>query len=395
MRTSILIVFAFLTLAGCTSSLVSHTLPADECRILAKKRVVAKRGKQPRLNPNYSMRTESPNSPARPLPKVTSDLIIFHDAKNAPDMYAGIGPVIPEDPVITRRVTKMIDEKSEAIENTSLQRADVVTAPPRIRSNIAAPVTPINWSIPAMIAAAVLCSMALLTAFAPSFMRVSAWAARHPVGARVAIAGIHTVTIGGAMLTGIDLANQGDRLPVSVMGMAGAVVVTGFLAYPNAVFSLANFTNNFLRRKICEMLVFAGGTAMVFTGANLMTHTATDTQRYQNTFQQTEQRAQLVPAYKANNTITVETVKARDPDPPRGKRTGLKIVTIILFVAAILGVAGLSCAIACAGHELLALLVFIGGEAGLIIAMISILRSLSGKKRAKRPRTVQPVPAGT
>ncbi len=247
-----------------------------------------------------------------------------------------------------------------------------------------------DWFFPAMMAGALVCSLALLAGFATVLMHISAWAARNPVASRVAITGIHAVAIGAALTAGVVAANEGDIVPVSVLGVGCAAAVAAILAYPATAFSLENFTSRFIRRKTCEMLLFAAGTSMVYTTANITTRAAQDT----NTSHISEQLTQLTSNTQIQDAPSVERVKAKDPDPPRKKRMGLKILVIVLFVVATVGIGALSCSLSCAGHELAALLVLALGEGALIFGFVASLRALGGKKTTKRSRETQPVPAG-
>ncbi len=395
MRIPLLILATLLVLAGCSSFFVSstHPLSADECKILSKKRVVSRPGKQPRLRPNYTMRSETPRSPIR---ENSNEPIEFTLADNGelPVFYASTNTTIPGPPSNTAPALNRPDAKIE-FEPAPSNTVDVEHS--STETFLFAPVeTHTEWLTPAMLAGSLICSVALLAGFAPVFMRVSAWAARHPVAARMMIASAHTATATGAFLAGSTLADNGERLPASMLVISGGVAIAGLLAHPGGAFSLGTFTTDYIRRKACEMLLFAGGTAMLFTVANLNAHSSLNVGHHYEYARHTESSEKFVPDDKKSSAVTIKRVKTKDPEPKRRRYIGLKILVIALFSLATLGVAGLSCALACEGYELGAALLLFLGEGAMIFFLIISWRSINRKvgKRA-REQKVEPVPVGT
>ncbi len=71
-----------------------------------------------------------------------------------------------------------------------------------------------------------------------------------------------------------------------------------------------------------------------------------------------------------------------DQDTPKKNKTGLIIISILVALALIAGVAALSCSIGCAGSEALAAIVAVVGIALIIFLLIKVI------KRINHPRTV-------
>jgi hypothetical protein len=71
-------------------------------------------------------------------------------------------------------------------------------------------------------------------------------------------------------------------------------------------------------------------------------------------------------------------------DPSKGEKVLLVILSILVALGLLYLVAALSCSIACSGSEAIALLVAIGGTAGVILLLIFVIRAIYGKRRKKK-----------
>ncbi len=71
----------------------------------------------------------------------------------------------------------------------------------------------------------------------------------------------------------------------------------------------------------------------------------------------------------------------QDPDTPKKNKTGLIIISVLVAIGLIIGVAALACNISCAGSEALAAVVAVVGIALVIFLFIKVL------KRINHPRT--------
>jgi hypothetical protein len=92
---------------------------------------------------------------------------------------------------------------------------------------------------------------------------------------------------------------------------------------------------------------------------------------------------------KNNYSDSVQPTKSKSDSSSKGEKIGLTILVSIAFLAAVYGVAALSCSIACSGNEGLAAGVLFGGIALSILLLVVLLKKIWNK--SKRKAAVQPV----
>lgn len=87
----------------------------------------------------------------------------------------------------------------------------------------------------------------------------------------------------------------------------------------------------------------------------------------------------------------VRAIKA-DPTISKGERTALIILSVILALIAIMGVASLACNLSCSGSDAAALVVGVGGTALVIFLLVKVIRSINRKAGRLQPPEGDAVP---
>jgi hypothetical protein len=230
-----------------------------------------------------------------------------------------------------------------------------------------------------------LMSLGLMRKFADKAMKVSAWSAHHPRTAKGIIAGIQTVGSLGALIAGHYFAREGAMLSESAPLYALAGLGASAALYPRSSKRLQSFTGSYLRQKYCHMGAFTTGLALSFClGGSLASpppgHAIAENvsvSRYTSELHSTDQRSGI--------TFALE---QEDPPKKNGK-AGAIAVSIILYVAAMLVIAALSCNLSCSGMPGLAIIVAVGVGGIATLIFVAGIRSIN-KNRQVKPR-VQPV----
>ena len=97
----------------------------------------------------------------------------------------------------------------------------------------------------------------------------------------------------------------------------------------------------------------------------------------------------------SNISLEEREFKTSQEPKKKGLSTGAKITLTVLAVAAAAGLflllAGLSCNIACAGYEVMAWIVFLGGNFGNIALLVYAIKSIFGKNKKQKQRQAQAI----
>jgi hypothetical protein len=220
-------------------------------------------------------------------------------------------------------------------------------------------------------------SMAAFRMFSSQLIRISAWCAHHPKSTKGILACLHTIAGVGAFACGEILASENQLLGSEVIGIASATAALSALAYPKKAFSLGQFTSGYLRHKACDTMLFVSGAAMVAAAGNHSYSSLNHGLLYTAAVDLDSTSASLQGGPFAHFSNDDERVA--DPGPqPKKNRGARKAAVIFGFIVLTLGVSVASCAIACAGQGVLAIVFLAGFETLLVLWLIHALRKIDG-----------------
>lgn len=234
---------------------------------------------------------------------------------------------------------------------------------------------------------------------------ISYWAKHHPWQTRVIIIMIYVLLniIGisiGKQLTGLNVV-----LPEIYFSICVILTIGLWIGYP------AKFNSNGHKTAYWHRKVFDGGLALVTL---LMVIYAGNHWKYLFFNTQTAQATKVVPKSKVAITdhplmknfvshlksLDVSKLSQRDKmkliknqikaikhskDTTKGEKTLLIVLSVIVAIALLIGLVGLSCSIACAGSETLALIVALGGTFLVIFFLIKVIKRINNPKAKPKP----------
>ncbi|XOV94583.1 MAG: hypothetical protein ACFHWX_07735 [Bacteroidota bacterium] len=216
-----------------------------------------------------------------------------------------------------------------------------------------------------------------------SISSISGWAQTNPIKSRWTIAGIHTAMIPCMALLGNELYLEGSLIPDPVlygsMGLLGSSIALSNYKFPK-------------RYYYNSMRALTVSTAL--SGSLMIMH-AGNHYEIQNLNQVEISTPQATFASLSNISLEERDATALQEPKKKGLSTGAKITLTVLAIAAAVGLflllAGLSCNIACAGYEVVAWIVFIGGNIGNAALLIYAIKSIFGKNKKQKLRQTQPI----
>ena len=380
MRILLFILIAGVLLSNCSINRKTSILTNNECEILAKKRAVGKKSKQPKMKSGLYAKAAKEKSVNKNIGTQALHVNPFPFKIDSASIYASTDRKIFYEKPRHGDSHPLTKSASNITTLTAVETFQNTCTSDNVKRTLK-----ITHEATALIAVSAVASICLIMLATPYFMRVSASAAHHPIATKAILAGIHTVTSTGALLAGNVLSNFGFSLPTYML--IGGVISAGtaIYLYPRKGKSLSNFTNKYRLHKICDALLFTSGIALVgFAGNNLGdTHPI-------STFTSTYVAPEIPIPKSTAKIYENKKVEKVNQERPNKKKTGLKFLVGFLFVLLTIGVAAVSCGLICSGQGLLAAVFGIGAEVVLVLLMNHFLRKLNGKTKKETP----PQPVG-
>jgi hypothetical protein len=386
---------ALLILAcACANQKYFHsTIDSEDCRELADKRKIRK-GKNPKVTPATVARPRR-KSPLiddksigpSPFPDhhITENQTFFASTVHEPIIFHNSQPLSNDRRFDLFYGEKILTDEPEclplAVQELDTDRETTIhSEQPKNRrmTNILG----ISGAVAAF-------SLLTLSLFRSRAMKISAWAAHHPRTTKTILAAIHTATGLGAVGVGAALAGEGSVIIGESIGISAALAAVAATAYPRKTKDLQHFSRHYLQQKACDVALFVTGATMIAGISN---------QVYSNNPDLFTSYAVSMPLSQSMSAQTGDVaadVTFSDPtqaqDPPKKNKAGMKVLAISLFVIFTLGVSALSCAIACSGQGVLAVVTLVALETLLVLLLNSALRNIDGttrKKKAKEPEAI-------
>lgn len=250
-----------------------------------------------------------------------------------------------------------------------------------------------------LITASGLTALVLLHIFQRKAMQLSHWAKQNPWKTRAAI-GVMQIAAGiSSLWLGSNLYEEGIRVPEYVR-LTGMGLLTGSAIFYPTKFHANGFPAfSYMSRKLHDVgLLTAGAILTVYAG----NHYAIVVQE--------ENPAQLVSAVTApaGNVASVRFIKSKislvkkefkerlktylqDPkkERTRGEKIGLTIIAVLGFIILTVGVAALSCNIACSGNEAAAVAVAVAGAGLIAWGLTAAIRGIYNYPKKEKKTSIQ------
>ena len=241
--------------------------------------------------------------------------------------------------------------------------------------------------------------------------KISRWGKTHPWPARFIIVGSFIVLNVLGIVTGLLLHELEITVPAIALLLFFSAYLGGLAAYPlktqktHPSLSPPAF---YRRQKSCDFILAASTFCMIVYFGN---HPGSLFQHYPS-LKATVTRENSLPrdsAYKPYKSIAqfaaslkdesgkdlkwkekrkllTEQVRAikKAKDISKGGQAALIVLSVLVALGLLYVVASLACSISCSGSGFLAILVAVAGTTGVVILLISVIRSIMGKKKKKR-----------
>lgn len=380
---------AVLLLCGCAKHYHQTTIDQtlDDCRALAKKRTARIKAYRPTAKIRKNKSTQSLTR-RQAIPATTESTIL---ASQDRDAYVFVPPSIPGGPLEAPLISLKAEISFKPLEpheffsergNSENDKAYKGASAAHRHSPAATPSADYLLLF-GLTGGPALVSLLVLALFPYRSMRISAWAAHHPVVTKGILAGIHTGTCVGAWMTGNYLFQQGIYISDLVMAGAASGALTAYAFYPGKSSSLSFFRYHYLREKLHHAAMYATGATLLMYAGNHSSSTYNPNQpvvSYYHVYQQSIQ-SDKPEKLSQHAGFTPHKTYQETPKKKKGNLTGLKVLAIVLFALLTMSVAVLACSLACSNEAVLAGVVLIGGEAALIAGLIAALRSINRKKK--------------
>lgn len=221
--------------------------------------------------------------------------------------------------------------------------------------------------------------------------QLSYWAKANPGTARLLIVLIYFVINIAGLIAGSLLWESGIELKDSFMFILAVTVVSLYIIYPEkAVYYKRKVFHGLMA--VCTFLIITFfGNQMQNPNPQLffvkttqaVTHLANNEQHntYKPTASKKEKRLQKKETRKLWKKLAVQN------DRSKGTKIFLIILTVIVALALLFLLAAISCNIACAGVEAVAILVALAGTFGIVFGAVRIIQRILGKERKKKRTT--------
>jgi hypothetical protein len=237
--------------------------------------------------------------------------------------------------------------------------------------------------------------------------KISLWAKHHPWSARITIVVSFIILNGLGFTTGLLLHNLGIDLPVATIVFFIVLYAGGFIYYPfkNKKKNLPKNPSYYIRQKTCDILL-AGSTYLMIVyfgnhqemlfqyslpfnkamASNSITPKDSTAKSYKSIAEfsksMKDENGKAL-KWKERKKLLKEQVRAirHSKETSEGGKTVLIILSVLAALLLISLVASLACSLSCAGSDVAAVLVGVGGTALIIWLLIVVIRRITGKKK--------------
>lgn len=382
-----LCVFILFLVTACSRHSITDVA---SCDVLAKKRIVKTgTGKQPKIKKNtggksfghstdiassLSLHTSGLPNKEEQNNALTSSHISAGDNALVEDESTAIGSISwPEEKNISREMPGL----------NSLEAKPVIKIPPNPNF-----LSPEKFHLGGLAGISTLLSLLMFRVFKSKLMKISAWAAHHPLAGRGIIAGVQIGSSLAALLAGKYLYQEGMIISTETLITASGIFLGAQVLYPMRARTLSTFSHQYFRQKMYDVMLYTSSIAMVASASNQYYHRATPLSTmsvYHHLHSTQENQQQKI---TTASFVQDENSPAKDsPKKTKRNKVGLKILVITLFVILTLGVAALSCVAICNNQIALAVLLFTLGEGLLILLLITSLRNIKRKQESEKPQS--------
>jgi hypothetical protein len=248
--------------------------------------------------------------------------------------------------------------------------------------------------------------------------KISVWAKSHPWPARIIIVVSFILLNGLGIITGLLMRDIEIILPSAALLFFISLYAGSVLLYPRKKSALNGQARAlfYRRQKTCDMLLVGSTFLMVVYLANhpgqvlnysppftsvmaasapLLKDSSLKTYLPIKAFSASmrDESGKLL-KWKVRKNMLKEQIRAirHSGEPSPGGKAALIILSVIVALGLITGVAFLACSISCGGSEALAIVVLISGTALVVVLLVHIIRKIMGKskKQIKNPESGPP-----
>ena len=239
---------------------------------------------------------------------------------------------------------------------------------------------------------------------------ISRWAKKHIWQSRLIIILIYVLLNAIGIFTGELLNELHVVIPELYLIVCIIFTITLWILYPSRQNTKARITTSalYVRRKLFDfslgtvtflMIIYAGNnwqhlfTKSESVQASNIIHLSKDSAIYDNPL--IKNFISLIKGMDAHKLTQreklrllkdqIKTIK-HDKDTSSTEKTLLIILSVIIALGLLIGLAGLSCSISCSGSEGLALVVGLGGTFLIIFLLVRIIKHISDPSRKKKEK---------
>jgi len=237
--------------------------------------------------------------------------------------------------------------------------------------------------------------------------KISFWARTHKWSAQFIIVAIHIILLFIGYKTGILFSKVNVFVPsIAFYILIGILLVTAF-SYPLRS-QKKQVSSFYFRQKSCDFILAASSFCMIVYFGNHDKNIFIRNSEIQATVSHpvsvpgdsSLKTYKSIAAFKASlkdehekslslkekKKLLFQQIKGikKSKDTSPGGKVALIILSIIVAIGLIALLAALSCSIACAGADVLAIIVMALGTAGIIILLVRVIRNINGKRRKQK-----------
>jgi membrane protease YdiL (CAAX protease family) len=245
--------------------------------------------------------------------------------------------------------------------------------------------------------------------------KISAWAKRHVVPARIIIIISFLLLTGIGVITGLLLAGLDIELTGTFLAAAIVIYLAAVFAYPSRSLKSKGMRASvfYTRQKVCDILLAAATFCMIVFFANQPGQLF----RYASPVQGSSFGMHFFPKdstlvkhktlsefaaslknengqslkWKEKKKLLKEQVRAiKQSDMSNGAKTGLIILCVFAALGLLALVGALACDLSCNGSEAAAVLVLIGGAALIIFLLVIAIKAIKRKNKKQKDNRVGP-----
>jgi hypothetical protein len=233
--------------------------------------------------------------------------------------------------------------------------------------------------------------------------QISLWAKHHKWPARLMIVFGYFVLNSIGWYWGNILSGNGWEMPSVIFWISVFIFSLIAILYPG--FKNKAALNSYNRQKTADIVLITTGFIFIFFAGNRADNwfIPENSQTSQvvarsssiadpSSLQPEKEKKKLFKSLRKKIRALIREQRKAHQDLSKGERTVLTILAILLFIAALMGLAALSCNLSCSGADGAAVLVGILGGALLIFGFSRALRGIRRKRENEEPRIAEPPP---